>query len=330
MNKKLFIVLLIIVAILLISGCVKKELQKPSEPTSTTVPASTPTPFTLGPGDYDSSLQVGDLTRKYLLHVPQNYNKNKAIPLILAFHGGMGNAEIMAEGYNLIPKSDKEGVIVAFPNGVSRFPSGKLATWNAGNCCGYAVERNSDDVSFVKAVLYDIKSKFNIDSNKIYATGMSNGGMMSYRLACEMSDTFAAITSVSGTDNYDECNPKKPISVMHIHGLKDDHVLFYGGCGPACNIESETGFVSVPDTISKWVERNNCDTNPQRVVVNENAYYDLYSKCDGGVQVKLYVVLDGGHSWPGTEKAPNPLEKSTPSQAISATDEIWKFFTEQQ
>jgi polyhydroxybutyrate depolymerase len=322
MNKKLFILLPIIVAVLLVSGCIKKEREKPSEPTSSN--------FTLGPGDYDFSLVHDGLERKYLVHVPIAYKKSNPVPFVLAFHGGMGDDDIMAQYYGWIPKSDKEGFIIAFPNGVSRLPSGKLATWNAGNCCGYAVESNSDDVGFVKAVISDIDNKFNIDNAKIYATGMSNGGMMSYRLACEMSDTFAAIASVAGTDNYNGCNPKKPISIMHIHGLKDDHVLFYGGCGPACRVGSETEFVSVPDTISKWVDRNNCDKNPQSVVVDENAHYDLYSKCDGGTQVKVYVIKDGGHSWPGTEKAPNPLEKSMPSQAISATDEIWKFFTDQQ
>lgn len=221
-------------------------------------------------------------------------------------------------------KSDKEGFVVAFPNGASRLPSGKIATWNAGNCCGYAVESNGDDVGFVKAVIEDIKKNFNI--GKIFATGMSNGGMLSHRLACEMSDTFTAIAAVAGTNNFDGCNPSKPISIMHIHGLEDQHVLFNGGCGPDCMIKSETEFTSVPDTISGWVKRNNCNKDPQRVLDKENAYCDLYTGCDNNVQVKLCVAKDGGHSWPGTEKAPNPLEKSKPSQAILATDEIWDFF----
>lgn len=319
MNKKLFLFLLVVVAVLLLSGCVKRNEQK------STIPAPSPSlSFTLGPGDYDFSLQYGGLARKYLVHIPKNYDKNKATPLILAFHGGMGTAEIMAENYGWIPKSEKEGVIIAFPNGASRLPSGKLATWNAGNCCGYAVESNSDDVGFVKAIINDIKLKSNI--SKIYATGMSNGGMLSHRLACEMSDTFTAIAAVAGTNNFDGCNPKKPISIMHIHGLEDDHVLFNGGCGPKCIIKSETEYTSVPDTISKWVERNKCNKTPQRVLDKENAYCDTYTGCDNNVQVKLCVAKDGGHSWPGAEKVPNPLEKSTPSRTISATDEIWDFF----
>ena len=279
------------------------------------------------PGDYKIKINQGNTERYYLLHVPKSY-KGQPTSLILAFHGGTGTAEGMMSNYGLTEKSDKEGFIAAFPNGASKFTSGrlagKLATWNAGNCCGYAVQTQSDDVGFVKAVISDIKSKINI--NKIYAAGMSNGGMLSHRLACEMPDTFSAIASVSGTNNFDGCNPKKPISVLHIHGLQDDHVLFNGGCGPACNIEVETEFTSVSDTISGWVERNNCNENSKRVLEKENAYCDLYTGCDDDVQVKLCVVEDGGHSWPGTEESPNPLEKSTPSQAISATDEIWNFF----
>ncbi|MDO8260950.1 MAG: PHB depolymerase family esterase, partial [Candidatus Magasanikbacteria bacterium] len=171
-------------------------------------------------GNYDFSLQIDGLTRKYLLHVPQNYDKNKKTPLVLAFHGGMGTAEIMEANYGLVPKSDKEGFIVAFPNGTSRLSSDKLATWNAGNCCGYAQDNNINDVDFVKAIISDLESKFNI--GKIFATGMSNGGMLSYRLACEMSDTFTAIAAVAGTNNFEGCDPKQPISIMHIHGLKDD------------------------------------------------------------------------------------------------------------
>lgn len=281
-----------------------------------------------GQGDYDFSLQIGSLKRKYLVHIPKSYDKNKAMPLILAFHGGLGSAEIMAENYDLIPKSDKEGFIVAFPNGTSRLSSGKLATWNAGNCCGYAQENNIDDIDFTKKIINDMKSKFNI--GKIFAIGMSNGGMLSHRFACEMADTFTAIASVSGTNNFEGCNPKKPISIMHIHGLKDDHVLFNGGCGPKCIAKSETEFISVPDTITGWVERNNCNKNPQRVLEKEEAYCNLYAGCDDNVQIKLCVVKNGGHSWPGLKNIANPLDQSISSQSISATDEIWDFFRDQK
>jgi polyhydroxybutyrate depolymerase len=278
----------------------------------------------IGAGDYNFNITHDNIKRYYLLHIPKSYNAKNS-PLILALHGGMGTAETQKEYYGLVEKSDKEGFIIAFPNGASRFPSGGMATWNAGNCCAYAVQSKSDDVGFIKKVISDIKSKAKID--KIYAIGMSNGGMMSYRLACDMSDTFTAIASVAGTDNYDNCNPKKAISIMHIHSLIDSHVLFDGGCGPDCNIKAETEFTSVPDTISKWVTKNNCNNNPERVFDNNGAYCDLYTGCKANTQVKLCVTDDGGHSWPGAQKSPVRPEQKIPSQKISANNEIWNFFS---
>jgi len=278
------------------------------------------------PGDYDYSLKHNGKKRTYKLHVPRSYS-GRPTALILAFHGGMGSAEVMSKYYGLREKSDRQGFIVAFPNGASRLPTGKFATWNAGNCCGYAVESQSDDVGFIKAVIDDIKNKVNV--NKVFATGMSNGGMLSYRLACDMSDTFSAIAAISGTDNYDECNPTKPISIMHIHSLQDSHVLYKGGCGPDCLVGGETEFVSVPKTIAKWVNINQCNKSPRRVFQNENAFCDEYSGCKSNVTVKVCTTRDGGHSWAGAKKVPNPLEKNSPSQSINATDEIWKFFKNQ-
>jgi polyhydroxybutyrate depolymerase len=281
------------------------------------------------PGDYDFSLQQDGLTRTYKVHVPKGYNEKIKTPLILAFHGGGGNSEIMAndEYYGLISKSDKEGFIVAFPNGASTFNFGKFSTWNAGNCCAYAVESKSDDVEFVRKIIIDMEAKLNVNPRRIYAIGMSNGGMFSYRLACDLTDKFKAIASVAGTDNYDGCNPKMPISIMHIHAKDDDHVLFNGGCGPKCKIKSETEFTSVAETISRWVKRNNCSEIPKRVMENEGVYCDLYAGCDSNVRIKLCVTENGGHSWPGGVRKPRD-NASTPSQAISAVDEIWDFFKE--
>ena len=160
-----------------------------------------------------------------LHHIP-----GRKTPLVLAFHGGLGTADTMAEYYGWKPKSDREGFLVAFPNGASRLASGKLATWNAGNCCGYASGSRSDDVGFTKVVIADIREKANVGN--IFATGMSNGGMFSHRLGCEMPETFTAIAAVAGTNNFDGCNPQEPVSVLNIHGLQDQHLLFYGGCGP--------------------------------------------------------------------------------------------------
>jgi polyhydroxybutyrate depolymerase len=111
---------------------------------------------------------------------------------------------------------------------------------------------------------------------------------------------------------------------MHIHGLLDDRELYNGGCGSECDTGTE--YTSVTDTISGWVRRDGCEGAPKRVFENEQAYCDLYDKCSQDTQVKLCVVTYGGHSWPGGKRSSNPMEPDAPSNAISATDEIWEFF----
>ncbi len=279
-------------------------------------------------GDYERSLKHDGLTRNYLIHVPRGYNAKKAAPLVFAFHGGGGNMDYMAKDkyYGLISKSDQEGFVVVFPNGYSKLRSGKLATWNAGACCANARDTNSDDVGFVRAIIGNVAAELNINRARIYAIGMSNGGMMSYRLACEMADTFAAIASVAGTDNTLACAPRKPVSILHIHAANDDRVLFNGGAGDKFRDESKvTDFTSVPATIAKWVTSNQCNSKPQRVLEKQGAYCDQYSHCNANVKVQLCVTESGGHSWPGGHK---PRIGATPSQALSANDVIWNFFSQ--
>jgi len=224
--------------------------------------------------------------------------------------------------YKQISKSESAGYIVIFPNGYSQFKSAKLATWNAGKCCGQARDTNSDDVAFIKEIIVRSKSQLTIDENKIFSTGMSNGGMMSYRLACELSDVFKGIAAVAGTDNTINCVPKNPISILHIHAKNDDHVLFNGGLGPkAINKASETEFNSVPNTISKWVKFNGCVETPKRVLEVKGAYCDLYSPCKNNTEVKLCVTEEGAHSWPGGERP----RGGSASLAISANDILWDF-----
>lgn len=277
-------------------------------------------------GDYSLSFTHNGVTRMYQLHVPAKYNPQTPTPFLLALHGGGGDMSYQANDkyYKQISKSDEVGFIVAFPNGYSKFKSGKFATWNAGKCCGDARDNNIDDVGFLKELVSRVTSQLNVDKNKIFATGMSNGGMMSYRLACELADTFKGIAAVAGTDNTINCTPKNPISILHIHAKNDDHVLFNGGSGKGTKDKTKvTEFNSVPNTISKWVKFNGCNETPKRVLEKEGAYCDLYSPCKNNTEVKLCVTETGAHSWPGGEKVRG--SEST-SKAISANDMMWDFF----
>jgi polyhydroxybutyrate depolymerase len=155
---------------------------------------------------------------------------------------------------------------------------------------------------------------------------MSNGGMMTYRLVCELSNVFKATASVAGTDNTSTCSPGKNISILHIHAKNDDHVLFNGGSGKSLDKTKAavTDFTSVPATISKWVKTNACNETPKRVLEKKGAYCDLYIGCKDKTKVQLCVTETGAHSWPGGEKTRG---SEPPSQAISANDVMWDFFT---
>ena len=279
------------------------------------------------PGDYSYTLQHGDLKRAYLVHVPPGYSSASPMPVVFAFHGGGGDMTLQANtNYNFVGKADSAGFIAVFPNGFSRLPSGKLATWNAGNCCAQARDRNVDDVGFVRALVAKVQTQLNVDRQRIYATGMSNGGMMSHRLACEMADTFAAIAPVAGTDGTLQCTPSKPISVLHIHAKNDTHVLYNGGAGKdAFKDQSMVAeFVSVPETIRRWTQRDRCTGPAKRILEVPGAYCEAYQQCADGTQVQLCVTETGGHSWPGVKEVRSGKEPA--SQAINANDVMWDFF----
>ena len=248
---------------------------------------------------------------------------SKPAPMLLSFHGGGSNMDLQADDryYGQISKSEQIGYIAVFPNGYSPLKSGKFATWNAGNCCAGARDKNIDDVGFIKEVIKNLKAQLNIDPNRIFATGMSNGALFSYRLACEMADTVRAIASVAGSDGMASCSPSRPVSILEIHAKDDENVLFNGGSGK--NNKMLANFVSVPETISRWVQRDGCNTAPKRVLEKPGAYCDAYTQCRGNVEVKLCVTASGGHSWPGGRKVRTGEPGST---AISANDVLWDFF----
>jgi len=285
-------------------------------------------PEQVKPGDEVHVLEVGGLKRQYLVHVPRGYDPNRKAPVLVALHGGGGNMRLQADDsrYGLITQSDSAGFLAVFPNGYSAWPGGRLATWNAGACCGSARDKGVADVAFVRAVVADMQRRYSVDAQRVYATGMSNGGMLAHRLACEAADVFAGIAAVAGTDNTLACTPGRAIPVLHIHARDDDHVLFNGGAGPnAFRDDSKvTQFTSVPETISRWVRRNACSPVATRVLERPGAMCERYSGCQDNATVQLCVTENGGHSWPGAG-AVRP-GKDGASQAISANEVMWDFF----
>jgi polyhydroxybutyrate depolymerase len=280
------------------------------------------------PEDEVRMLQVDGLARSYRIHLPPQYDRAIPMPLVLAFHGGASNGDQMARFCGLSEKADEAGFICVYPNGTGHLPH--VLTWNGGNCCGYAKEHQIDDVRFVRALLEDLESVVAIDSRRVFATGMSNGAIFSYRLASELSDRIAAIAPVAGTMGTQTCRPGRPVPVVHFHGTEDDFCPFQGGRG--ARSVSRTDFYSVEHTIRTWVEANGCPTEPvvERIEAARNEI-DLdvvvrktYGPGRDGAEVVLYVVERGGHTWPGRHPRLFFLGRST--RAIAANDEIWNFF----
>jgi len=302
-------------------GRLQEMLQRAHEARSHHPADPNPTPIR-APGDYRFSFVHDGITRAYLVHVPKSYS-GKPVPMLIALHGGGGNADFQADDskYKLIGKSEAAGFIAVFPNGYSRFPSGILATWNAGACCGAAQNNDVDDVGFVREVIHRVERQASIDPRRIFATGMSNGAMMSWRLACEAPE-IRAIAPVEGTDNTARCNPSHPVAVIEFHSIDDPNVPFNGGAGSG---PSHTIYTSVPATQGKWVLLDRASVaNVQRVLTVPGAHCDLHPAGRGGAPVELCVTDTGGHSWPGggTQQG-----RKQPSMAISANDLMWSFFS---
>ncbi|MBS0203409.1 MAG: hypothetical protein JSS49_10950 [Planctomycetes bacterium] len=279
----------------------------------------------LGAGDHQRSLMVGDLKRSYLVHIPAKYDPKQPTPVVLAFHGGGATADTMVGFSGLNQKSDQAGFIVVYPNGTGRFE--KVLTFNGGNCCGYAMNKRVDDVDFTRQLLDDLGHMVTIDSKRVFATGMSNGGILSYLLASELSDRIAAIAPVGGPMGTASCQPKRAVSVIHFHGLDDDFAPFQGGRGKGV---SGTEFYSVEHSIRAWVKANGCEQEPVVTLLQDTAgdgtsiTRKSYGSGTDGTEVVLIEIAGAGHTWPGRESRFKALGKST--RNISANDAMWEFF----
>jgi len=299
------------------------EIMKRSEQRGGHQPADPNMTPIAAPGDYRFSFVHGGLTREYLVHVPRSY-RGAPTPVLMALHGGGGDADFQADDskYKLISKSEQAGFIAVFPNGYSRFPSGILATWNAGACCGGAQKNNVDDVGFLREVIQRVERQANIDRNSLFVTGMSNGALMSWRMACEASDLVRGIAPVEGTDNTATCKPSRPVAVIEFHSLDDDHIPLNGGRGVSAL--TDTNFTSVSSTLAKWVQLDHANSSPRRVLTVPGGHCDLHAAKPGGAPLELCLTDTGGHSWPGGGTQQGHKQ---PSMAISANDLMWRFFS---
>jgi polyhydroxybutyrate depolymerase len=295
------------------------------------VTAPIATNIVLTPGNsITRTVKAGSLERRTLVYIPRGYDRSRPTPLVVAFHGGGGNPENMVSFCGLNAKADQAGFIVAYPYGTGRLPN-RLLTFNGGNCCGYAMEHAIDDVGFVRAMLDDLASIAKVDANRVYATGMSNGGIMAYRVASELADRFAAIAPVGGPMGTLTCAPSRPVAVMHFHGTADAQAPFNGGQGQGNPLtDVRPVFLSVQHSLDQWIKANGCDAVPAAVPLPDIAsdgtsvLRKTWSGGKDGSEVVLIEITGGGHTWPGQEPRLDRLGAST--KDISANDLMWEFF----
>jgi polyhydroxybutyrate depolymerase len=312
---------------------------EPAEPEP--APAAAPRatgPGDWGPGDYPPALreqvylditgvpgQQG-LTRQYKVHVPPGYDPQTPTPLVFCFHGLTQNAVMFCvDGANMIAKADAMGYLLVMPTGFG-------SSWNAGTCCGDASERELDDVALVRAILDEVGAHVNVDLDRVYATGFSNGGYMSLRLACEAADMVAAVAPGSGaigtndqgggtnpTSDFSSCEPSRPVSVLAIHGTEDTLVPF-GMHAPS---------------LSRLAAADGCSTL-RSIASTPTSTGDTecvsYENCPAGVELTGCTVTGGGHVWfgdPGCGTGVGPVGcvfVGNNSSAIVNTEAAWELF----
>ena len=271
------------------------------------------------------SLVVGGRKRTYHVHVPPQYHPQKPAPVVLALHGATMTGPLMAWFSGLNQKADQAGFLAVYPNGTGRRLS---YTWNGGNCCGSAVRDGVDDVAFLRAVLDDLAQAYPIDTRRVFAAGMSNGAVMAYRLASELSDRIAAVAPVAGPMGTATCGPKRPVPIVHFHGTDDEFAPFKGGKGVKSLFG--TDFYSVERTIRAWVKADGCQEEPlveelpDRAKDGTSVTRKTYGAGKDGAEVVLVVIEGGGHTWPGRAPGLKVLGKAT--RNVSANDLMWEFF----
>jgi len=275
------------------------------------------------------NLQHGDETRTYRLYSPRTATKGP-LPMLFVLHGGGGSGgamEGMALGqFNRI--ADKHRVIVVYPDGMGR-------SWNDGrsNLRSQAAQEGVDDVGFLRAVIADVASRLSVDRKRIYAAGISNGGLMAYRLACDAADTFAAVVAVAANLSAElasECRPSRSVSVAIINGTDDPIMPWIGG--EIKVLWNRRGAVlSAQETFERWIKLGDCalplthmpknqDTDDGTSLVRHAA-----RECKDGGEVRLYEILGGGHTWPGGSPYLTERLVGKVSRELNASEETWSF-----
>ena len=257
----------------------------------------------------------GGLFREFIKYVPQSINaNNESAPIVFVLHGYTSYDDWIFDYSNFQTQADEHGLILIFPQGSIYQPT-QATHWNVG---GWTSQSTTDDIDFIDSIIDYLDGNYLVNLNRIYSTGMSNGGFMSYVLACQLSHRIAGIASVTGSmtnQTFNECDAKHPTPVMQIHGAKDNTVPYAGN----------NNMKPIDDVMEFWVNYNACNVTPSETVIEDNdgdglgGTISVYNGCMNDVSVELYYLDGLGHQWPSI--------KGTRVFDIDSASVIWEFFS---
>jgi len=243
------------------------------------------------------------------LYVPASLSENQRVPLLVALHGGTGWGKQFefTSGYDRL--ADQHGFLVVYPDGIGAGPNADaLRTWNGGVCCGRAAREGVDDVAFLRQLVETVSNDSRVDPDRVFATGHSNGMIMSYRLVCEAADVFVAAAGQAGTLGVDDCRPSRPVSLRHIHGSADTNLPIDGGVGTTGI--SGVDFPSPRAGIRSLAAADGCPRAPVTKRAGP-ATRQIWRPCDRGTTIEFVTVQDANHAWMGSTAvrpgAPTPF-----------------------
>lgn len=290
---------------------------------------------TIAPGDHTRTLNFGGLKRSYIIHIPAHVMGLGKLPVVLVFHGGGSNAIDWEKFCGFNETAEKNNFIVVYPNGTGRIKGyeDKVLGWNGGPHepgGDHPDLQKIDDVGFTRALLDDLSAVLPVDKKRVYATGMSMGAIMVYRLGSELSDRIAAIATIAGSMGTDSCRPIRAVPVMDFHGTADPGVPFEGGKGKID--PSGAIYYSAEFSVQSWVKADGCNKIPTidtlPAVVNDSTVVvrKKYTAGKNGAEIIQYVIIGGGHTWPGIPPGPGMEILGRTTKSIQANDLIWEFF----
>lgn len=265
------------------------------------------------------SINVDGMERYYYTFIPSEMSTQNSVALIVALHGGVGSGTQLEIQSQLSVLAEQEKFIVVYPDGFKNALG--IRTWNAGVCCGSAVNQNIDDVSFISLLIEKHIETFNVDPEKVFITGMSNGGFMAYRLACEIPEKIAAIAPVACSMNIPNgCNASQMVPIIHFHSFLDSNIPYNGGHGDGLSNHYNPPLDSV---FNVWSDIGGCINRSDTIISNEYYTQVHFSSCSCEREIQYLITEDGGHSWPGGQAT---AFGDDVSEYINANLLMWTFF----